>query len=142
MVANIDVIIERGEKLELLVDKTEHLATNSVTFRFELFLEKETLTYRFTQEHLKKPSACHLVEKHETDHWPGDWGYSLPLRCGVTSLWGACLVQMCGLMNIVDMAKSLLLEGVKSSGHTSRNLRVRLNHTFFTITQTKISFII
>jgi len=33
MVANIDVIIERGEKLELLVDKTEHLATNSVTFR-------------------------------------------------------------------------------------------------------------
>ena len=34
MVANIDVIIERGEKLELLVDKTEHLATNSVTFRF------------------------------------------------------------------------------------------------------------
>ena len=33
MVANIDVIIERGEKLELLVDKTEHLATNSITFR-------------------------------------------------------------------------------------------------------------
>ena len=34
MVANIDVIIERGEKLELLVDKTEHLATNSITFRW------------------------------------------------------------------------------------------------------------
>jgi len=33
MVANIDVIIERGEKLDLLVDKTEHLSANSVTFR-------------------------------------------------------------------------------------------------------------
>ena len=41
MVANIDVIIERGEKLELLVDKTEHLATNSVTFRFDFFLGKK-----------------------------------------------------------------------------------------------------
>ena len=43
MVANIDVIIERGEKLELLVDKTEHLATNSVTFRFWISLEKKTV---------------------------------------------------------------------------------------------------
>ena len=43
MVANIDVIIERGEKLELLVDKTEHLATNSVTFRFDFLpLKKES----------------------------------------------------------------------------------------------------
>jgi len=33
MVANIDVIIERGEKLDLLVDKTEHLSASSVTFR-------------------------------------------------------------------------------------------------------------
>jgi len=33
MVANIDVIIERGEKLDLLVDKTENLSANSVTFR-------------------------------------------------------------------------------------------------------------
>lgn len=33
MVANIDVIIERGEKLELLVDKTDHLAASSVAFR-------------------------------------------------------------------------------------------------------------
>ena len=31
--ANIDVIIERGEKLDLLVDKTENLITNSETFR-------------------------------------------------------------------------------------------------------------
>ena len=41
MVANIDVIIERGEKLELLVDKTEHLATNSVTFRFDISFGKK-----------------------------------------------------------------------------------------------------
>jgi len=33
MVANIDSIIERGEKLDLLVDKTENLSANSVTFR-------------------------------------------------------------------------------------------------------------
>ena len=33
MVANIDVIMERGEKLDLLVDKTENLSANSVTFR-------------------------------------------------------------------------------------------------------------
>jgi len=33
MVANIDVILERGEKLDLLVDKTENLSANSVTFR-------------------------------------------------------------------------------------------------------------
>ena len=33
MVANIDVIMERGEKLDLLIDKTENLSANSVTFR-------------------------------------------------------------------------------------------------------------
>jgi len=33
MVANIDVIMERGEKLDLLVDKTENLSASSVTFR-------------------------------------------------------------------------------------------------------------
>merc|ERR1712059_209629 len=33
MVANIDSIIERGEKLDLLVDKTENLSASSVTFR-------------------------------------------------------------------------------------------------------------
>eukprot|EP00092_Neocalanus_flemingeri_P002076 GFUD01002215.1.p1 GENE.GFUD01002215.1~~GFUD01002215.1.p1 ORF type:complete len:220 (-),score=65.77 GFUD01002215.1:143-802(-) len=33
MVANIDVIMERGEKLDLLVDKTENLSANSSTFR-------------------------------------------------------------------------------------------------------------
>ena len=33
MVANIDVIMERGEKLDLLLDKTENLSANSVTFR-------------------------------------------------------------------------------------------------------------
>ena len=33
MTANIDVIMERGEKLDLLIDKTEHLSANSVTFR-------------------------------------------------------------------------------------------------------------
>ena len=31
--ANIDVIMERGEKLDLLIDKTENLSANSVTFR-------------------------------------------------------------------------------------------------------------
>ena len=99
MVANIDVIIERGEKLELLVDKTEHLATNSVTFRFEISSEKETFdTFLSLQEYLKKPSARHLVEKHETDHRSGHWSHPLPLCCGVTCLWGAHLVKMCGLM--------------------------------------------
>lgn len=33
MVANIDSIVERGEKMELLVDKTEQLSNESVTFR-------------------------------------------------------------------------------------------------------------
>ena len=33
MVANVEVILERGEKLDLLVDKTENLSANSVTFR-------------------------------------------------------------------------------------------------------------
>ncbi len=33
MVANIDSIVERGERLELLVDKTDALNTESVTFR-------------------------------------------------------------------------------------------------------------
>lgn len=33
MVANIEVLIDRGEKLDLLVDKTEHLSASSVTFR-------------------------------------------------------------------------------------------------------------
>lgn len=33
MVRNIDVIASRGERLELLVDKTEDLSNNSVTFR-------------------------------------------------------------------------------------------------------------
>ena len=60
--ANIDVIIERGEKLELLVDKTEHLATNSVTFRFELSLKKkrnfDMLLYTGTpQEAFSVPSG-------------------------------------------------------------------------------------
>ena len=62
MVANIDVIIERGEKLELLVDKTEHLATNSVTFRFEVFIEIQNfdmmLLYTGTpQEAFSAPSG-------------------------------------------------------------------------------------
>ena len=98
MVANIDVIIERGEKLELLVDKTEHLATNSVTFRFWISFEKKLLTFFFAQEYLKKPSACHMVEKHETDHWSGLRGSPLPLCRGVSSMWGARLVEMCGLI--------------------------------------------
>jgi len=33
MVANIDSIVERGEKLDLLVDKTETLSSNAVTFK-------------------------------------------------------------------------------------------------------------
>jgi len=33
MVANIEVLIDRGEKLDLLVDKTENLSASSVTFR-------------------------------------------------------------------------------------------------------------
>jgi len=33
MVANIDSIVERGEKLDLLVDKTENLSSNAVTFK-------------------------------------------------------------------------------------------------------------
>ena len=33
MVSNINELVERGEKLELLVDKTENLATESITFR-------------------------------------------------------------------------------------------------------------
>lgn len=33
MVANIEAILERGERLELLVDKTEHLSNHSVTFK-------------------------------------------------------------------------------------------------------------
>jgi len=33
MTANIDVIMERGEKLDLLIDKTENLSATSVTFR-------------------------------------------------------------------------------------------------------------
>ena len=33
MVANIDSIMERGERLELLVDKTENLSSSSVTFK-------------------------------------------------------------------------------------------------------------
>lgn len=33
MVANIDSIVERGERLDLLVDKTESLSASSVTFR-------------------------------------------------------------------------------------------------------------
>ncbi|KAK0046013.1 vesicle-associated membrane protein 7, partial [Biomphalaria pfeifferi] len=33
MVKNIDHLAERGEKLELLVDKTEDLSANAVTFK-------------------------------------------------------------------------------------------------------------
>jgi vesicle-associated membrane protein 7 len=33
MVANIDALLERGERLDLLVDKTEHLSAHSVTFK-------------------------------------------------------------------------------------------------------------
>jgi len=33
MVANIDSIVERGEKLDLLVDKTENLSSNAVSFK-------------------------------------------------------------------------------------------------------------
>ena len=116
MVANIDVIIERGEKLELLVDKTEHLATNSVTFRFDFFLgKKKVFTFCFTQEYLKKPSACHLVEKHETDHWTGHRGYPLPICCGVASLWWARLVKMRWLTTFIDPESQTLKHGQKCS---------------------------
>ncbi len=33
MVQNIDNLVERGERLELLVDKTEHLSQNSIRFK-------------------------------------------------------------------------------------------------------------
>lgn len=33
MVANIEALLERGERLELLVDKTEHLSNSSVAFK-------------------------------------------------------------------------------------------------------------
>ena len=33
MVSNIESIVERGERLELIVDKAETLANESVTFR-------------------------------------------------------------------------------------------------------------
>ena len=33
MVSNIDALIQRGERLDLLVDKTEHLSNHSVTFK-------------------------------------------------------------------------------------------------------------
>ena len=33
MVANVETIMERGERLELLVDKTENLSQHSVSFR-------------------------------------------------------------------------------------------------------------
>ena len=100
MVANIDVIIERGEKLELLVDKTEHLATNSITFRWNCLLEIYYSKLYRLQEYFKKHSACHMVEKHEIDYWSGFGGHSLSLCCGITCLWGSCLVQMCGLKSL------------------------------------------
>ena len=33
MVANVETLMERGERLELLVDKTENLSQHSVSFR-------------------------------------------------------------------------------------------------------------
>lgn len=33
MVRNIDLVAQRGEKLELLIDKTENLVDSSVTFK-------------------------------------------------------------------------------------------------------------
>ena len=33
MVMNIEALLERGERLDLLVDKTEQLSSNSVTFK-------------------------------------------------------------------------------------------------------------
>ena len=33
MVMNIESLLERGERLDLLVDKTEQLSSNSVTFK-------------------------------------------------------------------------------------------------------------
>ena len=120
MVANIDVIIERGEKLELLVDKTEHLATNSITFRWNCLLKIYYSKLYRLQEYFKKPSACHMVEKHEIDYWSGFGGHSLSLCCGITCLWGSCLVQMCGLKSLLGsvtdipcmtFAKSIYLSG-------------------------------
>ena len=131
MVANIDVIIERGEKLELLVDKTEHLATNSITFRWNCLLEIYYSKLYRLQEYFKKPSACHMVEKHEIDYWSGFGGHSLSLCCGITCLWGSCLVQMCGLKSLPDWYSMHgfcvfeFFERIMTSG-------VILNHTFFT----------
>ena len=33
MVTNIEALLERGERLDLLVDKTEQLSSNAVTFK-------------------------------------------------------------------------------------------------------------
>ena len=33
MVSNIESVVERGERMDLLVDKAEHLSTESVSFR-------------------------------------------------------------------------------------------------------------
>ena len=33
MVANVETLMDRGERLELLVDKTENLSQHSVSFR-------------------------------------------------------------------------------------------------------------
>ena len=33
MITNIEALLERGERLDLLVDKTEQLSSNAVTFK-------------------------------------------------------------------------------------------------------------
>ena len=33
MVTNIEALLERGERLDLLMDKTEQLSSNAVTFK-------------------------------------------------------------------------------------------------------------
>lgn len=39
MVRNIDLVAQRGERLELLIDKTETLVDSSVTFKTTRLLE-------------------------------------------------------------------------------------------------------
>ena len=33
MSSNIDAVLERGERLDLLIDKSDHLSSDSITFR-------------------------------------------------------------------------------------------------------------
>ncbi|XP_074179353.1 vesicle-associated membrane protein 7 isoform X1 [Rhinolophus sinicus] len=124
MVRNIDLVAQRGERLELLIDKTENLVDSALVSRIcwphqrsweDLSILQQSLVCHL-QNNQQKSCPSHVYEESQAHHHHHHRINCLHLYHRVTSLWWIYMAKLCEeIRKSYHQPKGTREHGVKGS---------------------------